>query len=248
MPTALKGADLVVYSVLKSLGIEVDVLPVLKTEQDEQDDYWGTPEEMISYLKEGKEFEPEYSQVPTELPMDLGVDEYWKALSLSRQVRGLKEISRFAKTAQIPIENEKFWQHRGKYVAFERTPYTTTNSGQEMATSEVSDQRKVPPAFLGVGTMLNYTLNPDCQRSVASAIPGRYHMAHEAYTRANGFDIHRLWQRGVHWNDVLLRCDPGCHPSVREAPANGLSIRIVRLEYQGRFRMGGHYFRRNISR
>lgn len=44
LPRALKGADLVLYSVSKSLGIQINVVPVImeddyKREEDEEDEY-----------------------------------------------------------------------------------------------------------------------------------------------------------------------------------------------------------------
>jgi AAA ATPase containing von Willebrand factor type A (vWA) domain len=39
LPRALKGADLVLYSVFKSLGIQIDVVPVIMEDDYKGDDY-----------------------------------------------------------------------------------------------------------------------------------------------------------------------------------------------------------------
>lgn len=44
LPRALKGADLVLYSVFKSLGLQIDVVPVIM-EDDCKEDYYEEDEE-----------------------------------------------------------------------------------------------------------------------------------------------------------------------------------------------------------
>ncbi|KAJ0422048.1 hypothetical protein BJY00DRAFT_311449 [Aspergillus carlsbadensis] len=121
LPRALKGADLVLYSVFRSLGIEVSILPILDSDKgrygggnpeagvtgklqgpdgrsrwgymDTED--WHGAHVLWKYLLNGKAFRPEFSEM---LPMTVeaaqceDVDRWWKVLLMSRRVKGMGDV------------------------------------------------------------------------------------------------------------------------------------------------------------
>ncbi|OJJ97431.1 hypothetical protein ASPACDRAFT_123315 [Aspergillus aculeatus ATCC 16872] len=99
LPRALKGADLVVYSVLKSLGAEVSVLPVLG---DDDRAVWDDWEEaycnarmyqgLETYLKEGGELPKIQTDefLGAEYGRKYDLDRRWKLLLLIRRVPAVR--------------------------------------------------------------------------------------------------------------------------------------------------------------
>jgi hypothetical protein len=92
LPRGLKGADLAVYSVFKSFGIDAHVLPVLRQKHDELMEE-GAVEDMLKFLRDGEEFEPEFAQVPQILPVEPDLEKYWKMLYVSRRLYGTGKIN-----------------------------------------------------------------------------------------------------------------------------------------------------------
>ncbi|PYH85821.1 hypothetical protein BO82DRAFT_326637 [Aspergillus uvarum CBS 121591] len=99
LPRALKGADLVVYSVLKSLGAEVSVLPVLG---DDDRAVWDDWEEayynarmyqgLETYFKEGGELPKIQTNefLGAEYGRKYDLDRRWKLLLLIRRVSAVR--------------------------------------------------------------------------------------------------------------------------------------------------------------
>lgn len=102
LPRALKGADLVLYSVFKSLGIKIEVVPVIQEDDfrkghydmDEEyesleydsnpKDSKGKKEDDVNDKREQPQPEMEYSAFT--LPMN--IDRYWKKALLSCRLKG----------------------------------------------------------------------------------------------------------------------------------------------------------------
>ncbi|KAJ5595152.1 uncharacterized protein N7459_001360 [Penicillium hispanicum] len=133
LPRGLKGADLALYSTLKSLGIELDVLPILCAEDELRFYESGQLED---FLREGKPFEPEYAQLPYKIPLDVGVDRYWKILFLSRYVQVGEDFMYFVKSERLPITATSFMR-RPDIIGAQLNPYRTTDRGEEEQLIEV---------------------------------------------------------------------------------------------------------------
>ncbi|KAL1861939.1 hypothetical protein Plec18170_000763 [Paecilomyces lecythidis] len=102
LPRSLKGSDLVLYSVFKSLGISVKVVPVLDEYCSWMDDYRAR-----SNLKKFREdgymesswrgqrvktgLQLEYEDVCTVMSDCDDIDKHWKTILLNRRVNGLAE-------------------------------------------------------------------------------------------------------------------------------------------------------------
>ncbi|PYI16592.1 hypothetical protein BO99DRAFT_217958 [Aspergillus violaceofuscus CBS 115571] len=99
LPRALKGADLVVYSVLKSLGAEVSVLPVLGDDDravcdDWEEAYYNTSmyQGLQTYFKEGGELPKIKTDefLGAEYGRKYDLDRRWKLLLLIRRVSAVR--------------------------------------------------------------------------------------------------------------------------------------------------------------
>ncbi|OOQ86806.1 hypothetical protein PEBR_19672 [Penicillium brasilianum] len=103
LPKGLKGVDLAVYSVFKSLGIDTHILPVLRQKRDElMED--SAVEDMLKFLRDGEEFEPYFAQVPQILPLEPDLEKYWKMLYVSRRLYGTGKIIQFAKEKELEMD------------------------------------------------------------------------------------------------------------------------------------------------
>lgn len=156
LPRALKGSDLVLYSVFKSLGMEVDVLPVLErqgkyapgdaplgingcVERGRRSSYMGIYDsyngfgEMSRYLAYGEDLEgTESAEILPPGAMDRAdVDRRWKLLLMARQSKSLNELSGFLKVKGLSGELDKITNMDGARVGTHRRPYFTTDSGQD---------------------------------------------------------------------------------------------------------------------
>lgn len=122
LPRGLKGADLAVYSVFKSLGIDSHVVPVLRQKHDE-----GAEEEavrdMLGFLRDGDEFEPTFAQLPQIIPVDTDLEKYWKMLYVSRRFHGTRKIVQFAQERNLEMEPGIFQDTKGNYFGTELHPY-----------------------------------------------------------------------------------------------------------------------------
>lgn len=123
LPRGLKGADLAVYSVLMSLGIDAHVLPVLSQKHD---DYLeeGAVEEMLRFLRDGEGFEPTFAQIPQILPVESDLEKYWKMLYLSRRLHGTRKIMEFAKERKLEMDPGMFQDRKGNYFGTELHRYS----------------------------------------------------------------------------------------------------------------------------
>lgn len=145
LPKGLKGVDLVLYSVFRSLGFEVDVLPVLEfggrygpsNRQLESDgvvnynekrymEVWEDFDELLDYLDTGELPEDlEYTEfLPKTIPNTVDVDQYWKLLLLSRRVKGITEASK-------QRDEVGFYKTEGARVGTTCKEYFVTDKAQE---------------------------------------------------------------------------------------------------------------------
>jgi hypothetical protein len=55
LPFALKGVDVVIYTVFRSLGLKIEIRPVLEDKSDEGDDLVGTELHDIQLSEDGED-------------------------------------------------------------------------------------------------------------------------------------------------------------------------------------------------
>ncbi|RJE22355.1 hypothetical protein PHISCL_05297 [Aspergillus sclerotialis] len=168
LPRALKGADLVLYSVFKSLGIEVEVLPVLEyggqygpqnskrgitgTIQNSRRKYLkcfhSAIDDLANYLGSGEELYPTYGgMLSQQLADPTDIDQYWKTLLLSRRVVGLKEVIFQATKRNIPASDSRSDEVIGVCVGTNLQAYTVTNKGNDDEQTLVDVANIVWPGF-----------------------------------------------------------------------------------------------------
>lgn len=136
LPRGLKGADLAVYSVFKSLGIDAHVLPVLRQKHDEDAEEQAVTD-MLGFLRDGDEFEPTFAQLPQIIPVDKDLEKYWKMLHVSRRLHGTRKIIQFAQERNLEMEPGLFQDTKGNYFGTELHPYlveTESYEGQSITT------------------------------------------------------------------------------------------------------------------
>lgn len=143
------------YSVFRSLGIEVAILPVLKingnfgTENPqlgigvtEKESWYGRSryEELRRYLETGKYYS---INSPELIPSSTGaygdIDRRWKLLMMTRQVKGMKELRKFAQENDLPMKPNSSYDTVGTVVGSRIWPYKTSDRGQEEAIHDVSN-------------------------------------------------------------------------------------------------------------
>lgn len=61
LPRALKGADLVLYSVFKSLGIQINVVPVIMEDDYKEEDYDDYEEDNSEQSEKGEQRHPKWN-------------------------------------------------------------------------------------------------------------------------------------------------------------------------------------------
>jgi hypothetical protein len=172
LPRGLKGADLAVYSLFKSLGIDAHVLPVLRQKHDE-----GVEEEavrdVLGFLRDCDEFEPTFTQLPQIIPVDKDLGKYWKMLHVSRRLHGTRKIIQCAQERNLEIESRMFQDTKGNYFGTELHPYlveTELFEGDSItAVSHLPDTTRV--FFL-----YQYTTDTNVEQNLTCTVHPRYHM------------------------------------------------------------------------
>ncbi|KAL2865967.1 2OG-Fe(II) oxygenase [Aspergillus lucknowensis] len=161
LPRGLKGADLVLYSVLKSLGVDVDILPILESNghygkgnaaleitgkpqqhrQSYMDRYDWDRGELCGYLEHGgKALDLAYTEVlpnPRRLNEYEDIDRCWKLLMMARKVKGMEDALQGARANGLPVNEESFYKSPGVQVGISRHPYQTHDEGYEADLDEV---------------------------------------------------------------------------------------------------------------
>ncbi|KAH8426037.1 uncharacterized protein LDX57_003777 [Aspergillus melleus] len=125
-PRILKGVDLVLYSVLKSLGIELAVIPIvdkdgvygknpalgLRGTVGRSGRYWygsGGCYEMEQYLQNGGSLK---FYTRDHVPKDVDftdVDRRWKLLLMTRQITGMDGSIEYATRHDLPLKPNSFY-------------------------------------------------------------------------------------------------------------------------------------------
>jgi hypothetical protein len=126
LPKGLKGADLAVYSVFRSLGIEAHVLPLLRQKHDDYIEEVAL-EDILNYLRDGEEFEPTFSQIPRHIPVQKDLHKFWKMLYVSRRLHGTRKTMEFAVEKKLEMEPMMFQDTKGHYLGTELHPYSVEN-------------------------------------------------------------------------------------------------------------------------
>ncbi|RAK95204.1 2OG-Fe(II) oxygenase [Aspergillus ibericus CBS 121593] len=166
LPRALKGADLVVYAVLKALGVEVRILPILEfggnygsrnpqlgiTGRIEASRRWYMSSEYMhsdlwsEFLQEGNEpelgywdgHEPNYGHIED-------IDQHWKEILLTREVRELRSVFRDGEEYNLAKKPDSFYEAGGVRLGPDLHRYFTTGRGEAEGLDEVSED--VWPAY-----------------------------------------------------------------------------------------------------
>lgn len=195
LPKGLKGADLAVYSVFKSLGIDVHVLPVLRQKHDDSLES-DAVEYMLKYLRDGEEFEPIFVQVPRHIPIEEDVEKYWKMLYVSRRLHGMRKIVQFAKEKRLDMDPTMFQDTKGNYLGTKLHGFSVYSDPSEedepiAAVSSVVSQAAYPP----FGVQCAHTGNVDSRPTLASTVHSGYYVDLSAFAPGNGVYTPGIWER-----------------------------------------------------
>ncbi|KAL4866616.1 hypothetical protein BDV12DRAFT_210350 [Aspergillus spectabilis] len=145
LPGGLKGADLVLYSVFKSLGLDIEVPPVLEkngkgfTESPELGLTGRIPEEKRRryYVSQWYSNHTLQAYLEKALPKYVlgseyeDVDRRWKLLLTSRRVLGMDETVESAKAGNLPLKENSIYTTGGAQVSSSCHVYEIHDSGAE---------------------------------------------------------------------------------------------------------------------
>lgn len=145
LPQALKGADLALYSSFESLGLNVEILPVLEGEEGyfttnggSSYSYYGGSGYM-AYRKKGELRDIDYSELLPSSTFCADVDRRWKLLMLTRRVQGITDALDFAEKKDLPKNpGRSFYEMEGAYVGSCRHPYKAYDREQDEDFDSVS--------------------------------------------------------------------------------------------------------------
>ncbi|RAL14764.1 2OG-Fe(II) oxygenase [Aspergillus homomorphus CBS 101889] len=140
LPRALKGADLVVYSVLKLLGAQVNVLPILRRDGT-ADDYETYLEEhvLLSYFKGDKlQYLRCQEFLGAEYASQDEIDRRWKTLLLIRRVPAMEYASEIIRSRGGSVDSAGFYMKHGARVAPQLRAYTTTDYGYDQSLDQTA--------------------------------------------------------------------------------------------------------------
>ncbi|KAF9887164.1 hypothetical protein FE257_010418 [Aspergillus nanangensis] len=138
LPRGLKGADLVLYTVLQSLGIEVDIRPVLEYcgEYGSQNLDLGIKGIVRANKRHYFSSWDYYDSYYWRTYMSAGIDRYWKLLLMSRRVRGMRDLTEVARREGVAIHG--WYANEGARVGTKCESYVTADRGQEEGLDDVS--------------------------------------------------------------------------------------------------------------
>ncbi|PLN86495.1 hypothetical protein BDW42DRAFT_158595 [Aspergillus taichungensis] len=129
LPSALKGSDIILYSIFKSLGMEVDVLPILDIDPFHESYYYDALKDTVKKRKNLPLFE--------DIPLPTSEEEYsnvahrWKKLFVSRQVKGMDRLGDRARAYGYPFRKGDPYAAVREIVGTERHAYRSTDLSQE---------------------------------------------------------------------------------------------------------------------
>ena len=141
----MKGADLALYSSFESLGLDVEILPVLEGEEGYfttnggSSYYYYGDSGYMAYLKKGELRNIDYSELLPSSTFCADVDRRWKLLMLTRRVEGMKDALKFAEKKDLPKNpGQSFYEMEGAFVGSCRHPYEAHDLEQDEAFESVS--------------------------------------------------------------------------------------------------------------
>ena len=140
----LKGADLALYSSFESLGLEVEILPVLEGDEgylaaNNGSSYSYGDSGYMEYLENGELGDIDYSELLPSSNFCADVDKRWKLLMLTRRVEGMKDALKFAEKKDLPKNpGQSFYEMEGAFVGSCRHPYEAHDLEQDEAFENVS--------------------------------------------------------------------------------------------------------------
>ncbi|KAE8137959.1 hypothetical protein BDV38DRAFT_245960 [Aspergillus pseudotamarii] len=161
LPRGLKGSDVVLYSIFQSLGLHVQVLPVLENDGkyipenpelglkghiESRSSYigewggFGFSNDLQPYLARNKRLLVNFSEVLPQVSSreDLAnVDRRWKLLKMTRHVRSMKEAISFAQREGLPYKEDSGFVTEGAQIGSRLRPYETTEWGNDMPMDDV---------------------------------------------------------------------------------------------------------------
>lgn len=107
---------------------------------------------MRRFLRDGKEFEPKFAQIPLILPVDSDLEKYWKLLYVSRKLHGIGDIIQFAKERNLEMDCRMFQDNQdngGNYLGTELHGYSTDSwYAEDEPFSDVSVSLEPPLPWL----------------------------------------------------------------------------------------------------
>ncbi|PLB36863.1 2OG-Fe(II) oxygenase [Aspergillus candidus] len=109
LPSALKGSDIILYSIFKSLGMNVDVLPILDVDPIHESHYYDAL------------IDTEYQDVARQ----------WKVLFVSRRVKGMDHLADYARACGYPLCKGDPYATVREIIGTERHAYRATDLSQE---------------------------------------------------------------------------------------------------------------------
>ncbi|KAL2830432.1 hypothetical protein BJY01DRAFT_260876 [Aspergillus pseudoustus] len=152
LPRGLKGADLVLYSVFRSLGAEVSVVPIIdnngrygdgnpalglsgklpkRSHYYLGDDDWHGSTGLWEYLQNGeKQLVPSVMEIMPSSGECEDVDQRWKFLMMVRQVKGMTELLQSPEERGIAASEGNYYRRQGVHVGASCHPYETHDRGE----------------------------------------------------------------------------------------------------------------------
>lgn len=143
------------YSVFRSLAIEVAILPVLEIDRNfgAENPHLGIGaaknkpwyggfgyEELRRYLETDKHYSMNSpGLIPSSTIAYGGIDRRWKLLVITRQVKWMKKPRKFAQENNLPMKPNSSYDMVGAVVGSRIRPYKTSDRGQEEPIYDVSN-------------------------------------------------------------------------------------------------------------
>ncbi|KAE8146975.1 hypothetical protein BDV25DRAFT_42831 [Aspergillus avenaceus] len=169
-PACLKGSDLVLFSIFRSLGIETQVLPVLeksgkyipanpdlgltgrlKDKNYYLHEYGYGSNPLHAYLAEGKNINPKSTgMMPRTANREdyADIDRRWKLMMLTSCVGSMRAAIKFAQKNNIPYKEDSLYATGGAWIGASVHSYRTTDCGGEDVSMDEVIQEVWPAYYL----------------------------------------------------------------------------------------------------
>ena len=197
---------MVLYSIFRSLGIEVAILPVLEVDghfgtenpqlgiggAEKKDIFYGdlALEELQGYLETGKYYGTRKKELmPQSSNADVNIDRRCKLLMLTRQVHGMKQLREFARENKLSIKQNSRYDTVGARVGSRLRPYKASGRGEDEELDDVSKS-----AFVFIFNIRLIQFATGDKRRMAGILFARNHLDYGAQTYRDGVQLHCVRQ------------------------------------------------------